>query len=207
MSSVQFKKRTIHFDILGKVYNHYQHVVMTCSFCNSTKPRPDRSRVNGLSAEEFRGLIFLDHGCTKIGDQTSQILSVLNCATSHLTAYPCKMTSPSEVISKLHEWMDTFQKNRKAICADMDFRHPHDMQACYRMYNVKKFPTGPQTPWPNLGKMEVRMLQKFLSALLDTASKNLNKTTPSQMTPAQLMCKAATMRNTQVTWSCKAPME
>ena len=55
--------------------------------------------------------------------------------------------------------------------------------------------------------MDVRMLQKFLSALLDTASKNLNKTTRSQMTPAQLMCEAATMRNTQVTWSCKAPME
>ena len=99
------------------------------------------------------------------------------------------------------------KKSEGDLCRYGLFHHPHDMQACYRMYNVKRFPTGPQTPWPNLGKMEVRMLQKFLSALLDTASMNLDKTTLSQITPAHLMRKAATVRNTQVTWSCKAPME
>ena len=44
----------------------------------------------------------------KIGDQTFGFLIVLDGATSHLTAYLCKSTSPSEVIAKLHEWMDTF---------------------------------------------------------------------------------------------------
>ena len=107
-----------------KVYDLYQHVVKTCPFCNSSKPRPDRSRVSGLRAEELGDLIFLDHGSTKIGDQTSGFLIVLDGATSHLTAHPCKSTSPSEVISKLHEWMDTFQVNPKAICADMAFHHP-----------------------------------------------------------------------------------
>ena len=53
MSSAQFKERTIHLDIPGKVYDLYQHVVKTCPFCNSTKPRPDRSRVSGLRAQEF----------------------------------------------------------------------------------------------------------------------------------------------------------
>ena len=56
-------------------------------------------------------------------------LIVLDGARSHLTAYPCKSTTPSEVMSKLHEWMDTFQVNPKAICADMAFHHPHDIQA------------------------------------------------------------------------------
>ena len=41
MPSAQFKKRTTHLDIPGKVYDLYQHVVKTCPFCNSTKPRPD----------------------------------------------------------------------------------------------------------------------------------------------------------------------
>ena len=36
-------------------------------------------------------------------------------ATSHLTAYPCKSTSPSAVIAELHEWMGTFQMNPKEI--------------------------------------------------------------------------------------------
>ena len=53
MSSAQLKKRTTHLDFLGKVYDLYQHVVKTCPLCNSTKPRPDRSRVIGLRAEEF----------------------------------------------------------------------------------------------------------------------------------------------------------
>ena len=52
-SSAQFKKRTTHLDIPRKVYDLYQHVVKTCPFCNSTKPRPDRSRVSGLRTEEF----------------------------------------------------------------------------------------------------------------------------------------------------------
>ena len=30
MSLAQFKKRTTHMDILGKVYDLYQHVVKTC---------------------------------------------------------------------------------------------------------------------------------------------------------------------------------
>ena len=68
---------------------------------------------------------------------------MLDGATSHLTAYPCKSTSPSEVISKLHEWMDTFQMDPETICADMAFHHPHDMQKFYRMHNVKRLPTGP----------------------------------------------------------------
>ena len=149
MSSAQFKKRTTQLDIPGKVHDLYQHVVKTCPFCTSTKPRPARSRVSGLRAEECGDLIFLDHGSTKIGDQTFGFLIVLEGATSHSTAYPCKSTSPSEVISKLDEWMDTFQMNPKAICADMAFHHPHDMQALYRKQNVKRFPTRPHTPWPN----------------------------------------------------------
>ena len=64
------KKRTTDLDLPGKIYDLYQHVVMTCPFCNSTKPRPDRLRVSGLWAEEFGDLIFLDHGSTQIGGKT-----------------------------------------------------------------------------------------------------------------------------------------
>ena len=41
----------------------------------------------------------------------------------------------------------------------------------------------------------------------DTASKNLDQTTLAQITPAPLMRKAATVRNTQRTLSGKTPME
>ena len=85
--------------------------------------------------------------------------------------------------------------NPKAICADMAFHHPHDMQAFYRMLDVKRLPTGPHTPWPNRAEMGVRLFQKFLSALVDTASKNLDKTPLAQITPTQLMRKATTVRN------------
>ena len=153
------------------MYVFYQHVVKTCPLCNSVKPRPERSRVSGLSAEEFGDLIFLDHGSTKIGDKTFGFLIVLDGATSLLTAYRCQSTSPSEVISKIHGRMDTVQMNPKAICAHMAFHHPHDMHALYRMQNLKRFTTGPYTPWPNRAEMGVRLFKKFLSALVDTASK------------------------------------
>ena len=51
------------------------------------------------------------------------------------------------------------------------------------------------------------MFKKFLLALVDTASKSLDQTTLAQITPAQLMRKVATVRNTQVTLSGKTPME
>ena len=97
--------------------------------------------------------------------------------------------------------------NPKAICANMAFHHCHDMQAIYRMHNIIRVPTGPHTPWPNRAEMGVRLLKKFLSALVDTASKNLDQTTLSQNSPAQLMRKAATGRNTQVTLSGETPTE
>ena len=73
--------------------------------------------------------------------------------------------------------MDTFQMNPKAIRADMAFHHPQDMQAFYRMHNVKRLPTGPHTSWPNRAEMGVRFFKKFLLVLVDTASKNLDQTT------------------------------
>ena len=142
-----------------------------------------------------------------VGKDWRQNLRISDCSGSHLTAYPCKSTSPSEVTTKPHEWMYTFQMNPNAICADMTFHHPHNMQAFYRMHNVKRIPTGPRTPWPNRTEMGVRLSKKFLLALVDTASKNLDHTTLSQLTLAQLMRKAAAVRNTQVTSSGKTPME
>ena len=74
-----------------------------------------------------------------------------------------------------------------------DFHHPHDMQAFYRMHNVKRIRTEPHTPWPNRAEMCVRLFKTFLLALVDTASKNLDQTTLAQITPAQLMRKQATL--------------
>ena len=207
MSTAQFKKRTTQLDIPGKFYDFYQHVVKTCPFCIFLKPRPERSRVSGLRAEEFGDLICLDHGSAKFGDKTFGFLIILDGATPHLTAYPCKSTSTSEVIAKIHEWMDTFQMNPKAICADVAFHHPHDMQAFHRMHIGKRIPTGPHAPWPNRAEMGVRLFKEFLLALVDTASKNLDQTTLAQSIPAQLMRKAATVRNTQITLSGNTPVE
>ena len=79
--------------------------------------------------------------------------------------------------------MDTFQMNPKAICVEMAFHQPHDMQAFYHMDSVKRLPTRPHT------QMGVRLFNKFLLALVDTASNNLDKTTLAQITPAQMMRK------------------
>ena len=53
----------------------------------------------------------------------------------------------------------------------------------------------------------VRLFKKFLLSLVDTACKTLDHTTLAQISLAQLMRKAATVRNTQVTSSGKTPME
>ena len=55
------------------------------------------------------------------------------------------------------------------------------------------------TPWPNRAEMGVRLFKKFLLALVDAASKNLDETTLAQITLFQLTHKAARARNAQVT--------
>ena len=92
------------------------------------------------------------------------------------------------------------------ISADMAFHH-HDTQAFCRLHNIKTLPTQPHTTWPNRAAMSVRLFKKFLSALVDTAPKNLDQTTLAQIPPAQLMREGATVRNTQVTLSGKTPVE
>ena len=42
VSTAQFKRRTTHLDIDGNFYDLFQHVVKTCPFCSSLKPRPER---------------------------------------------------------------------------------------------------------------------------------------------------------------------
>ena len=130
----------------------------------------------------------------QLESKTLGFLIVSDRATSHLTAYPCESTSPSEVIYKL-------QMNPKAIFVQIWlFHHPHDMQALYRMHNVKRLSIGPHILWPNRAEIGVQLFDKF-SAFVDTASKILDQTALSQITPAQSMRKAATVRNTQVTLS------
>ena len=55
--------------------------------------------------------------------------------------------------------------------------------------------------------MGVRLFKKFLLALVDTPSRNLDQTTLAHVTIAQLMRKAVTVRNTHLTLSGKTPME
>ena len=130
----------------------------------------------------------------KTGDKPLGFLIVLGGATSHVDSLSLQKYSPSEVIAKLHEWMDTFQMNPKAICADMAF---HQLHA--ECTTKRESQPGPHAPWPNRTEMGVRLFEKFLSALVDTASKNLDQTALAQITLAQLIRKAATVRNTQVT--------
>ena len=65
------------------------------------KPRLERFRVSRHRAEKFGDLVFMDHGSAKIGDNTFGLLIVSDGATSHLTAYPCKSISTSEVIAEI----------------------------------------------------------------------------------------------------------
>ena len=129
---------------------------------------------------------------------------ILDAATSYLTAYPCLSSSATEVIQKLHEWMDTYQATPKAICGDMAFHSPHDLKEFYRYHNIRPLPTGPHTPWPNRAETAVRLFKGFLKAMVERLGKEESL---KNVTAAQLMRKAATIRNTQITFSGKTPLE
>ena len=207
MSTAQFKKRTTHLALPGRIYDLYDFVVKKCKFCNTRQPRPQRSRVSGLRAEEFGDLIFMDHGTSKVFEKTYSFLVILDGATSYITVYPCMSVSASEVIQKLHEWMDTYQCTPKAVCADMAFHNPVEFKEFYRLHDIKPIPTGPYTPWPNRAETTVRLFKKFFHILVENVAKGDTGLQLKDVTASQLMRKAATVRNTQVTASGRTPLE
>ena len=75
----------------------------------------------------------------KLENKPLDFLLFLDAAASHLIVFPCKSTSPTEVISKHHEWMDTFQLNPKAISADMAFHHPRDTVLSNAQYSKTSY--------------------------------------------------------------------
>ena len=100
MSTAQFKKRTTHSDIPGNVCDLDQHVVKTCPFWNSIKTETRKiSRDRTPGRRIWRPHLFWTMDRQKIGDKTFGFLIVVGAATSHLTAYPCKSTTPSEVVT------------------------------------------------------------------------------------------------------------
>ena len=132
---------------------------------------------------------------------------ILDGTTSYLTVYPCISTSASEVIQRIHEWMDTYQVNPKSICGDMAFHSPMELQEFYRLHNIRPLPTGPHTPWPNRAETGVRLFKKFFHTLVEDVAKKQLDGILEEITASQLMRKAATIRNTQVTSSGKTPLE
>ena len=90
--------------------------------------------------------------------------------------------------------------NPKAICADTAWYAGIQSNAQYSEISYWTAHSLAKSSWDGC-------TTKFLSALVDTASKNLDQTSLAQITPAQLMRKAATVTNTQVTLSGKTPME
>ena len=68
---------------------------------------------------------------------------------------------------------------------------PNTCRHFYRMHKMKRFPTGPHTPWPNRAEMPRKVGP-------DHSGTDYS---------CQLMPNAATVRNTQVTLSGRTPME
>ena len=140
-----------------------------------------------------------------IGRRPKDLMDPASMNPEQLTSTPTKQ----DLLNKVLELLVKAQEQESQACCDVpDGYYQNSKQKChYRMHNVKRLPTGPHTPWPNRADMGARLFEKFLSALVDTASKNLDQTTLSQVTPAQLTRKAATVRNTQVTLSGEKHVE
>ena len=139
------------------------------------KTETGKISVSGLRAEECGDLIFLDHISAKIGDKTFGLLIVW-MGPHHIRQH-IHVTVPlhRKLMRSFMGGMDTFQMNPKAICPGMAFHQPHDMQAFYRMHNVKRLPTGPHTPRPNRAEMGVRLFKKVS---LSTRGYSLQKSGP-----------------------------
>ena len=113
----------------------------------------------------------------------------------------------TSLLNSMNGWTRS-QMNPKAIRADMAFHQLHDMQAFHRMHNVKRLPTGPHT---HRGQIELRWVfdcsRSFSRHSWLQPRKIWTRLLLFQITPAQLMRKAATVRHTQVTLSGRTPME
>ena len=177
MSPAQFRRRTSELHLPQEIHDKYQMVVRKCAVCAQGAPKPHRSHVSGLRANNFGDLVFVDHLQVPQGEALHFVLVVLDGATNLLWSAPQKTKGTEETMDILREWMDNFQCVPKCMVADMAFA-TKDLDRFYRHWGIHLVTLGPRTPWPNRAESAVRLFKRMFN-LLVTA----NSTRPYQLRP------------------------
>ncbi len=185
----------------ASVYDLYDQVVKGCKVCAEAAPRPQRSHVSGLRANNFGDLVFVDHLQLSHKGEAWFVLVVLDGATNMLWAAPQRSKSNAETLEHLRDWMDNNQCVPTCVVADMAFANG-DMDRFYRHWNIRFLPTGPRTPWPNRAESAVRLFKRMYHLL---SNANLDPTLP-EPTLRQLCRVLCYARNTQLTQSGFSPL-
>ena len=120
---------------------------------------------------------------------------MLDGAASHVDSLSLQKYSPSEVIAKLYEWMDTFQMNPKAILSRYGLSTNFTPNA--------QLKENSNQDRMHHGRTELRWVydcsRNFSRHSWIQPPKTWIRPFLAQITLAQLIRKAATVRNTQVT--------
>ena len=109
----------------------------------------------------------------------------------------------NKAIETIREWLETFQCSPKSLCADMAFGAP-EFEAFFKEQKIRPLLTGPATPWPNRAEAANILFKQYLAAFLAEVDKDPRLRT---LPPKSLIRRAATARNTTVTFGGKTPLE
>ena len=159
MSPAQFRRRTSELHLPAEVYDKYENVCKTCKVCAEGAPKPFRSHISGLRANNFGDLVFVDHCEVEFQGSHHVVLMVLDGATNLLWACPQRSKSNEETTDILREWMDNFQCVPRCLVSDMGFVSTM-MDKFYRHWGIHHLATGPRTPWPNRAEAAVRLFKR-----------------------------------------------
>ena len=75
----------------------------------------------GLRADNFGGIVFIDHADVKFRSETYTVRIVVDGATLFVTACSQIAKDSHETVQCLTEWMGTFHCIPQSVCADMAF--------------------------------------------------------------------------------------
>ena len=85
----------------------------------------------------------------------------------------------------------------------MAFHSPGELKEFYRHHGIKPIHADPHTPWPNRADTGAERFKQVVQALLENMQNAIEEDRGTDFTVSQIMHKAATVRNSQVTMSGK----
>ena len=207
MSVETFRKRTAALRIPESIIEICMDIVLACEACQKHRHVSQRSRISGMRAEQFRGLVFVDHVDINVGQKNYTVLIVTDGATNFPGAKCQKTKLHDETFKHMSQIFDEWNLWPKAMVSDSYFTASRLLRSSMEYFGTQLIELGPHTPWPNKAGAAVKLFNKHAQILLATIQKLAESSPVKKLRTRGIFNRDVWARSTSAAHSNRTPLD